>query len=61
MKKVETIYENILNVFAIAERDHIPSYRAADRMAEERIQSIRRSRRHFLQNNEKSILDFRSM
>lgn len=61
MKKVETIYDNILNVFAIAERDHIPSYRAADRMAEERIQSIRRSRRHFLQNNEKSILDFRSM
>lgn len=61
MKKVEMIYDNILNVFAIAERDNIPSYLAADRMAEERIESIRRSRRHFLQSNEKSILDFRTV
>lgn len=58
MKKVETIYDTILNVFAIAERDKIPSYRAADRMAEERIESVRRSRNHFVKN-EKSILNLR--
>lgn len=58
MKKVETIYDAILKVFAIADEYNIPSYRAADRMAEERIQSVRRSRKHFLQN-EKSILHLR--
>ncbi|MFS8514505.1 MAG: leucine dehydrogenase, partial [Planifilum fulgidum] len=34
MKKVETIYDNVLRVFEIAKRDGIPSYKAADRMAE---------------------------
>ncbi|MGI6125555.1 MAG: Leu/Phe/Val dehydrogenase [Planifilum sp.] len=50
MKKVETIYDNVLRVFEIAERDGIPSYQAADRMAEERIESLARSRSTFLQN-----------
>jgi leucine dehydrogenase len=50
MKKVETIYDNVLRVFEIAERDGIPSYQAADRMAEERIESLDRSRSTFLQN-----------
>lgn len=59
LKKVEAIYEAILNVFAIAERDNIPSSQAADRMAEERIASVRRARNQFLRR-EKSILDFRS-
>lgn len=58
MKKVETIYNAILNVFAIAHEYKIPSYRAADRIAEERIQSIRQSRNQFLQN-EKTILHMR--
>lgn len=55
MKKVGTIYDNILRVFEIAERDGIPSYLAADRMAEERINTMRRVRSTFLQE-ERHIL-----
>ncbi len=51
MKKVETIYDNVLKVFEIATRDGIPSYKAADRMAEERIQSMARSRARFCKMN----------
>ncbi|CAM3804061.1 Leu/Phe/Val dehydrogenase [Alkalicoccus chagannorensis] len=51
MKKVETIYDNILKIFEIAHRDGIASYAAADRMAEERIETMRKSRRQFLQND----------
>ncbi len=55
LKKVETIYNNILKVFEISEKEGIPSYRAADRMAEERIFKMRNVRSSFLRN-EKSIL-----
>ncbi|MBA4600931.1 Leu/Phe/Val dehydrogenase [Thermoactinomyces mirandus] len=57
MKKVEGIYGNILKVFEIAKRDGIPSYLAADRMAEERIEKIRKTRSNFLQN-ERSLINF---
>ncbi|WP_101844189.1 branched-chain amino acid dehydrogenase [Halobacillus sp. Marseille-P3879] len=50
MKRVETIYDNVTRVFEISRRDHIPTYKAADRMAEERIESMRQSRSQFLQN-----------
>lgn len=40
MRMVSTIYNNIENIFRIAERDGIPSWRAADRMAEERITAL---------------------
>ncbi|GAA5346496.1 Leu/Phe/Val dehydrogenase [Planifilum fimeticola] len=56
MKKVETIYDNVLRVFEIAKRDGIPSYKAADRMAEERIESLARSRSTFLRN-ERNVLN----
>jgi len=39
-EKVSRIYENMQRVFQIADRDKIPSYVAADRMAEERIRQI---------------------
>jgi leucine dehydrogenase len=52
MKKVELIYDNIEKVIAIAKRDGIPTYKAADRMAEERIERIRNSRSQFLQNGQ---------
>jgi leucine dehydrogenase len=39
-EKVSRIFENIQRVFEIADRDKIPSYLAADRMAEERIRRI---------------------
>jgi leucine dehydrogenase len=38
--KVRRIYENMEQVFEIADRDRIPTYLAADRMAEERIRQI---------------------
>jgi leucine dehydrogenase len=38
--KVFRIYENMERVFEIADRDLIPTYLAADRMAEERIRQI---------------------
>ncbi len=55
MKKVETIYDNMLRVFEIAERDGIPHYQAAEKMAEERIAKLSRSTNTFLQNS-KNIL-----
>jgi leucine dehydrogenase len=45
LKKVEGIYDHILTVFEIARHDQIPSSKAADRMVEERIASVRRSQR----------------
>src|SRR5690606_35226262 len=39
-RKAQEIYDTILRVFSIAERDGIPSYEAADRLAEERIRSV---------------------
>jgi leucine dehydrogenase len=50
LKKVEGIYDNVSKVFEIAKRDGIPTYRAADRLAEERIERVRKSRKQFLLN-----------
>ncbi|RRN73098.1 Glu/Leu/Phe/Val dehydrogenase [Peribacillus simplex] len=58
LKKVETVYDTIERVMEIAKRDQIPTYKAADRMAEERIARMRNSRSQFLQN-EKHILNGR--
>lgn len=40
-RKAAEIYDAILKIFAIAGRDRIPSFQAADRMAEERIAAVR--------------------
>lgn len=50
MKKIEQIYSNIERVFEISKRDKIPTYVAADRMAEERIRRVQQSRSSFLLN-----------
>ena len=50
LKRVETIYTSISTIFEISKRDNIPTYMAADRMAEERIETMRRSRKQFLTN-----------
>jgi leucine dehydrogenase len=50
MKKVETIYDNIIKVFDIAKRDEVPTYLAADRLAEERLATIKKSTGTFLRN-----------
>ncbi|GGH69234.1 leucine dehydrogenase [Compostibacillus humi] len=50
MKKVEVIYKNLTKIFDISKRNNIPPHEAADKMAEERIESIRKSRQPFLLN-----------
>ncbi len=40
LKKVEGIYQNVAKVFDISKRDRIPTFKAADRMAEERIERM---------------------
>jgi leucine dehydrogenase len=39
-EKVSRVYDNMKRVFEIADRDNIPTFLAADRMAEERIKQI---------------------
>lgn len=40
MRMMRTIYHNLTRIFEISERDSIPTYKAADRLAEERIEVI---------------------
>ncbi len=40
MRMMRTIYHNVSRIFEIAKRDKIPTYLAADRLAEERISTI---------------------
>lgn len=58
MKRVEAIYDSITKIFEISKRDNIPTYLAANRLAEERIERISRSRSQFLKNG-KNILNGR--
>ena len=55
LKNVESIYGILLKIFAISKRDNIPTYVAADRMAEERIASVRASRSQFLLNGHHTL------
>ncbi|WP_158735207.1 Glu/Leu/Phe/Val dehydrogenase [Alteribacillus sp. YIM 98480] len=50
IKKVEGVYDNIKKVIDISKRDRIPTYLAADRLAEERIEKMKNSRKQFLRN-----------
>jgi len=40
MRMMRTIYHNLARIYEIADRDVIPTYMAADRMAEERIEKM---------------------
>ncbi len=51
LRMTRGIYYNLLKTFEIAKRHDIPTNRAADRMAEERIETVARSRRAFLGMN----------
>jgi leucine dehydrogenase len=42
MRMMRTIYYNVTKIFQIAARDGIPTFKAADRMAEERIAAVGR-------------------
>ncbi|TCP59603.1 leucine dehydrogenase [Tumebacillus sp. BK434] len=54
-KKVENIYNIISTIFEISKRDNIPTYKAADRMAEDRINQLKNTRSTFLKT-ERSLL-----
>jgi len=40
MRMMRTIYYNLGRIFEISKTENIPTYRAADRLAEERINAI---------------------
>ena len=46
--KAGEIYDTILRVFEIAREERIPSYRAADRLAEQRIAAVAKVRQNFV-------------
>jgi len=46
--KAGEIYDTILRVFDIAKEEHIPSYQAADRLAEQRIAAVAKVRQTFV-------------
>ncbi|GAB6412949.1 MULTISPECIES: leucine dehydrogenase [Bacillus] len=50
LKRVESIYDTIAKVIEISKRDGIATYVAADRLAEERIASLKNSRSTYLRN-----------
>ena len=58
MKRVETIYHSLEKIFAISKEQDIPTYLAANRLAEERIARVTKARSQFLKN-EKNILNGR--
>ena len=58
MKRVETIYSSLEKIYAISKEQDIPTYLAANRLAEERIARVAKSRSQFLKN-EKNILNGR--
>src|SRR5699024_12318375 len=60
MKKVENIYNNLMRVFEISKEENIPTYLAADRMAEERIEKIAKLSHQFT-NPKSHILDRKSV
>lgn len=45
MRMAESICPNLLNIFKVAREEKIPTYRAAERLAVRRIESVRRLRR----------------
>lgn len=57
-KRVETIYDSLTKIYAISKQQNMPSYLAANHLAEDRIQRVSKTRSTFLQN-EKSILNGR--
>ena len=46
--KAGEIYDTLLRVFEIAREDGVPSYQAADRLAEQRVAAIAKVRRNFV-------------
>ncbi len=49
LRKADEIYETVLSVFRLAKRDGVPTYRAADLVAEQRITAVRAMTRQWPQ------------
>ncbi|MGY6517700.1 MAG: Glu/Leu/Phe/Val family dehydrogenase [Lysobacteraceae bacterium] len=60
MRMMRQIYHNLGRIFEIADRDGIPTYRAADRMAEERIATIGKLKLPHMGNHAPRFLGRRS-
>ncbi|KGR78377.1 Glu/Leu/Phe/Val dehydrogenase dimerization domain-containing protein [Ureibacillus manganicus] len=58
MKRVETIYDSLSKIYAISKEQNIPTYLAANKLAENRIARVAKSRKQFL-TSEKNILNGR--
>jgi len=58
MKRVETIYDSLSKIYAISKEQNIPTYLAANKLAEDRIARVAKSRKQFLRS-EKNILNDR--
>ena len=43
LAKTDAIYDTLLKIFELAEREKIPTYQAADRLAEERWMRVKAS------------------
>lgn len=48
LRKVDTVFDNIEKVIAISKRNNIPTYKAADILAEERINAIGQIKKTYL-------------
>jgi leucine dehydrogenase len=57
MRRASGIYENTMRVFEISKDQGVPTYQAADRMAEERITTIGRVRRTWVGHQSLLIRD----
>ncbi len=58
MKKVEGLYDSLMSIYDISSKHNIPTYKAADHLAEQRIARLKNARSTFLQNG-KSIISER--
>ncbi|MCL6597964.1 MAG: leucine dehydrogenase [Alicyclobacillus macrosporangiidus] len=54
-QKVERIYDIMLNLYDLSQREGIPSHRAADRMAEARIAQMRQVRSTFIRGERDAL------
>lgn len=54
-KKVDGIYDVMTQLYSNAKRDNIPTYVAADRLAEARIEQMRKVRSTFVRNGKSTI------
>ena len=57
LKKVEGIYHSLTEIFKISKEENISTARAADELAERRIEQIARSRRQYLRRSGERIVN----